>query len=224
LHRWRWLILAGVLALVSGLAGCGRRALLSNVQVRPDVISPNADGKDDVAQIKYTVAENTDLSIYFLDQAGKRYDFRVNRPRSISRQTYIAMFGGAIDGRLLPDGIYTCVIEAKSSSGASDRIEQKLTIQGGDPERIEIRNLTIGPNEFTPNRDGIKDRVTIGYYLTKKAARLEVFITDSAGIKYPVPADKIREPLAKGNHEHDYDAGIDLLAAAGWNLHRVGSR
>jgi hypothetical protein len=202
-----------VLSLFWGLTGCGSRTLLTNVQVRPDIISPNADGKEDVAQITYTVTENADISIYFLDQAGQRHDFRINQRRSLARQPYVALFGGAIDGRLLPDGIYTCVIEAKTANGRSQKIEKKLTLQGGDPERIEIRNLTIGPNEFTPNRDGISDRVTIGYYLTKEAAQLEIYITDSAGNKYPVPEDRIREPLAKGNHEHDYDAGIDLSAA-----------
>ncbi len=212
LRNQLWRLLIMLLFVILGLVGCSRRALLSGVVVRPEVISPNADGKEDVAEIKYMLSENASISIYFLDKAGRRYDFRSDRRRSFAKQSYIALFGGTIDGRLLPDGEYTCIVEAGTEGGRREKVEKKLTIQGGDPEYIEIRNLTVAPDVFTPNRDGIKDRVTIGYYLTREAARVEVFLTDGAGNKYPVPEDKIREPGAKGNHEHDYDAGVDLGA------------
>jgi len=208
-HIWPWL---AVLLLALGLSGCGPRAILSGIEIAPDVISPNADGTDDVTAIQYKVSENCLLSMYFVDAAGERHYFRRERRRSPSKSSYVALFGGTIDGRLLPDGEYTCVIEAKTSDGRTEKAEKGLTILGGDPDYIEIRNLVVAPDVFTPNRDGIKDRVTIGYYLTKKATRVDVFLTDGAGNRYPIPKDEIREPGAKGNHEHDYDAGVDLGA------------
>lgn len=210
IRTWQWL---GLLALSLFLSGCGQRTFLSEVEIAPDVISPNADGQDDVAAIRYKISENVLFSMYFVDKEGNRHYFRRDRRRSPSKDHYVALFGGAVEGRLLPDDEYTCVLEAKTDDGRLETAQKKLTILGGDPEYIEIRNLVVAPDVFTPNRDGIKDRVTIGYYLTKEATRVEVYITDGAGNKYPVPEDEIREPGAKGNHEHDYDAGVDLGAA-----------
>ena len=210
--RTRWLLGFVVALAALALSGCGSRALLSNVTIEPQVISPNADGTDDVAAIRYRIAENALLSMYFIDSAGTRHVFREGVRRASSKDDYVALFGGSIDGRLLPDGDYTCVIEAVAEDGRTARVEKPLVIRGGDKDRIEIRNLVVAPNVFTPNRDGIKDRVTIGYYLTKEAAYIEVYITDGAGNRYPVPDDKIRDIGAPGNHEHDYDAGVDLGA------------
>jgi len=210
--RTRWLLGLIVALAALALSGCGGRALLSDVMIEPQVISPNADGTDDVAMIHYRIRDDALLTMYFVDSAGARHVFREGESRSPSKQAYIAYFGGSIDGKLLPDGEYTCVIEAVSQDGRTVRAEHPLTIRGGDRDRMEIQNLVIAPNVFTPNRYGIKDRVTISYYLNKEAAYLEVYITDGAGNRYPVPDDAIRDIGAPGNHQHDYDAGVDLGA------------
>jgi len=134
----------------------------------------------------------------------------VNKRRSEGDRT--AYFSGVIDGRLLPDGDYTMVLEAVDQRGRKERVESPITLIDGDKEYLRIDNLSIWPNEFTPNRDGITDRVTIGYNLNKTASRVEVYLLDAEGTKYPVAEDKIRETGAPGRHEHDYDAGIDLGA------------
>ena len=208
----RLLICLLALGLVGLLGGCRARSLLWDVQISPQVISPNADGVDDVAAISYRISENVDFSLYLVDSEGNRHYFRRDLRRVPSQTPYVAFFGGSVDGRLLPDGQYTCVLEATDKNGNAVREEHILTIEGGDQERLEIRNLVVAPNVFTPNRDGIKDRVTISYYLTKEVAYLEVYITDGAGNRYPVPADKIRDSHDRGNHEHDYDAGVDMGA------------
>ena len=82
---------------------------------------------------------------------------------------------------MLPDGAYTCVLEAQDERGRTQRVEQPLQIANGDKVYLEIQNLNIYPNEFTPNRDGITDRVTIGYNLNKAATRVEVYLLDAAG-------------------------------------------
>ncbi|NLS75812.1 MAG: hypothetical protein GXY76_00990, partial [Chloroflexi bacterium] len=151
--RTRWLVILAVALAALALSGCGARALLSNVTIEPGVISPNADGTDDVAAIRYKITDNARVSMYFVDGAGARHAFREDVRRSPSKDEYVAFFGGSIDGRLLPDGDYTCVIEAKAEDGRAVREEKPLVIRGGDKDRIEIRNLVIAPNVFTPNRD-----------------------------------------------------------------------
>jgi len=204
-----YILLLALLASIL-LAGCSPSRLLTDVSIRPAVISPNADGNDDIAELKYTLTRQGVISIYLLDEAGQRHDFRVDQRRSQGKRT--AYFGGIINGRLLPDGAYTCVFEATDERGRSERIEQPITLSGGDKVYLAIENLRIYPTEFTPNRDGITDRVTIGYNLNKEASRVEVYLTDAQGNKYPVAEDKIRKMGEPGAHEHDYDAGIDLGA------------
>lgn len=201
-----------LLALLSSgiLTGCGPSRLLTDVSIRPAVISPNADGADDIAEMKYTLTRQATISIYLLDEAGQRHDFRVDQRRSKGKRT--AYFGGVINDRLLPDGAYTCVFEATDERGRMDRVEHPITLADGDKVYLAIENLRIYPVEFTPNRDGITDRVTIGYNLNKAASRVDVYLTDDQGKKYPVAEDKIRKMGAPGAHEHDYDAGIDLGA------------
>ena len=200
-----------LILLVGFPVGCGPRRLLYGVSIRPSVISPNADGVDDVAEIKYALSRQSSVTVYFLDQRGGRHDFRVDKRRSQGNRT--AYFSGVISDRLLPDGDYTCVIEAVDERGHKECAEELIKLLDGDKVYLRIDNLNIYPARFTPNRDGITDRVKIGYSLSKKAARVEVNILDAEGNKYPVPEDKIREADAPGTHEHDYDGGIDLGAA-----------
>ena len=201
-------IIVCVILLQALTIGCGPKPLLSEVTVRPDMISPNADGSDDIAEVKYTLSRQSTVTIYLLSPDGQRHDFRVNKRRSKGDRT--AYFGGVIEGQLLPDGLYTCVFEAFDERGFAERAERTITLADGDKTPLRIDNLNIYPTEFTPNRDGITDRVKIGYSLSKEATRVEAYLLDGVGSKYPIADDKIREMGTAGSHEHDYDAGIDL--------------
>jgi hypothetical protein len=191
-------------------SGCRGGALLTDVSLRPAVISPNADGVADIAELHYNLTRQSSLNIYVIDAAGVRHAFRENQPRSRGPRT--AYFGGVIADRLLPDGDYTIRLEATDERGRTATAETPLSIQGGDPTPLEIQGLSIWPNSFTPNRDGITDRVTVGYNLNKEVTRVEVYLLGHDGAKYPVREDQIREMGAAGAHEHDYDAGVDLGA------------
>ena len=183
---------------------------MDNLTIRPNAISPNADGVADVARISYALSRSATLTIFFVDQQGAEHPFRDQAARP--RGTYEALFGGVIGNRLLPDGVYTCVVEAVADDGERTRLEAGLTIQGGEPNAIEIRELNVYPATFTPNRDGISDRVTIGYYLTREATKVQVYLLDGKGNRYPIPEDKIRPVGQAGGHEHDYEGGVDLGA------------
>jgi len=203
-------VLLALFVLVLILAGCSNRPLVYDVLIDPETISPNADGVADVARITYHLSRDARVSVYFRDEQGTQYLFRsdVSRPKG----DYEALFSGVIENRLLPDGRYTCVLEAVADGGEHAQVEVPLTIQDGEADYIEIRNLNIHPATFTPNRDGISDRVTVGYYLTKEASKVQVYLLGPEGDKHPVPEDKIRPVGQAGNHEHDYDAGVDLGA------------
>lgn len=121
-----------ILMLTGGiLAGCGQLdfaagPLLYNVSVAPDAISPNADGDQDVTEIRYSLRRTALVSIYFENEAGERFYFRRHQRRSPG--DYSVYWGGVVDertaietehgtqeilSRVLPDGQYQWRIEAR---------------------------------------------------------------------------------------------------------------
>lgn len=204
-------MLLAALCLALLLAGCAGQNLLSGINIRPLVISPNADGEADVAEIHYTVSRTALVSIALVDEAGVRHPLRVSERRSRGERTIY--FGGVIDGALLPDGQYRVEFEAVDMRGRKQSAQAAITLEGGDTLPLVIDNLSVFPDRFTPNRDGIGDRVRIGYNLSKEVLRVEVYLLGADGTKYPVPEDEIRLDGAPGTHEHDYDGGIDLGAS-----------
>ncbi|NOZ06925.1 MAG: hypothetical protein GXP41_11355 [Chloroflexi bacterium] len=207
---------AGILLLLfllaAGGAGCTlNRPVLENVRVKPEVISPNADGVDDVARIFYTLRHTSKVSIYLVDEQGHKHAFRQDRRRAAG--DYEAWFSGVINDRVLPNGHYRLFIEARPlDRGAPVQIERSLTIENADNGVPTIENLSVYPPVFTPNRDGVDDRITVGYSLAEEAARVDAYLLASDGTRYPLPEDQIRKSTAAGRHEHVYHGGVDLGA------------
>jgi len=201
------LVLMGILA-----EGClFPKPLLYGVEVQPTTISPNADGESDVARITYNLSRRAQLYIYFVDAEGQRHYLRKDMSRSPG--SYEAWFGGAIEGRVLPDGQYTYVVEAVDEKGTGEKVEGQLVIVDADTTLPELKDFTVYPTTFTPNQDGISDRVAINYRLTKPAT-VEVYLLDDEGNRYPIPEKEGGlEPGAPGVHEYDYDGGVDLGAS-----------
>lgn len=221
--RWLFLLLA-CLGLSLLTTACFSRSLIYDVDVYPETISPNADGQDDVTLIQYQLRRNAHVSIYLVDSAGERHYFRRDRPRSRSTGSgYRVYFGGVIDrsegdlirARMLPSGEYTLVIEATDERGYTEQVSRPLTIVDADTTYPQILGFGVDHHEFTPNRDGVNDRVKINYDLTKEATVL-VYLIGEDGIKYPIAEDEgpnsIVEPGAVGTHRYDYEGGVDLGA------------
>jgi hypothetical protein len=211
------LTILGLVVLSVIAAGCISRPLLYDVKVAPDVISPNADGRDDVTRIEYKLRRSADLSIYFLDAEGEKHYFREDKRRSSGQ--YSVYFGGVVEGQMLPDGTYTWGVEATDLDGHTQDVEGPFTIVDADTVIPELRNFSVYPQVFTPNQDGIDDRVAITFYLNKEVRELRVYILDKEGNKYPVaqkegvakPRDP-GEPWVSGVYTYDYEGGVDLGA------------
>jgi hypothetical protein len=204
-------VLVGLAVLGVLTAGCISRPLLYDVKVAPNVISPNADGRDDVTRIEYKLRRSADLSIYFLDPQGEKHFFRENKRRSSGK--YGVYFGGVVEGRMLPDGTYAWGLEATDLNGHTQNIEGPFTIADADTVMPELRNFSVYPQVFTPNQDGFDDRVTITFYLNKEVRELRVYLLDEAGNKHPVAEKEgAAKPRMPGVHTYDYEGGVDLGA------------
>lgn len=203
----KFLILSFII-IMPLLAACASSPLLSGVSVVPQTISPNADGLTDVARIGYSLNRSADLSIYLLDSEGQKHYFREGRRRSIG--DYQVDFGGVVNGAMLPNGVYTWVVEAVADDGQATRRQGQLVIENADTSKPELQGFSIYPQVFTPNQDGIDDRVTINYSLTKEAEVSVYLIALDGETRYPI-AEKEREvkPGQPGFHTYDYEGGVD---------------
>ena len=213
------------------LTACTGGPLLTNVSVSPQTITPNADGLEDVTRISYHLSGSADLSIYFVDDQGNRRYFRESRRRS--EGDYRVDFGGVVDGSMLADGTYTWVVEAtevipeteewwgfftstiETATVEGETISQTgtLTIQNADTVKPELAGFSVFPQTFTPNQDGINDRVDINYYLSKEAEVAVYLIAPDGETRYPIAeVERDIEPGQPGFHTYDYEGGVDLGA------------
>ncbi len=220
MNRFRWFGFIGLLALaLAGISGCLFRPLIYDVVVSDTTISPNADGQSDVTRIEYKLSQNATLSIYLQDAAGVKHYFRQDRARShtVGGRPYRIDFGGVIpievggfrQDRMLPDGEYKLVLEATDKRGNSYQVEKTLTIVDADTTPPELAGFALDRHMFTPNRDGIDDRVNITYQVTKDA-EVQVYLLSQDGTRYPIGDPKGPGKVGEaGSFYHDYSGGID---------------
>jgi hypothetical protein len=219
------ILIAVVLVVASAALGYrlvrGDSSILRNVSVSETAISPNADGEQDITLIAYELSRNADVSIYLEDEAGNRYYFRREKPRGEGE--YQVFFSGVVEGyslpddttegeilaRLLPDGVYTWMVEAVDENGNTEQVEGELTIMDADPQLPDLRNFTLDRTLFTPNRDGINDRVLAQVWLEKEA-NMRVYLETVDGRELPIPElDRGVPPGLPGRHFYDYAGGVD---------------
>lgn len=191
-------------------------------------LTPNADGREDVAVIRYSLRRPATVSIYFLNAAGQRFDFRRAKARPAGENEVLFSgivdpfrlpadtYAGAILARVLPDGAYTWVVEAQDAAGASRQITGALTVAEADTALPEVSGLSVSPILFTPNRDGLDDRVTINVNVSKAinpdGLRLTLLPADGGALRVPLAESSasLKKPGEAGLHAYDYDGGIDL--------------
>ena len=218
-------LIGAILALLAGQALLQPALpLLSAAGFRPELISPNADGEDDVALFRYELSRNARITLQFEGADGARYLFREDEARVGGE--YEVAFGGVVDGwtrpeeeipgtvlrRLLPDGEYRWRLLAEAESGERDERSGTLEVREADAPLPVMSVFSVWPDVFTPNQDGISDRSEINVYLDK-GARLQVWLEGGDGERiYVAPRKEGRKPGEPGRHQFDYEGGVDLGA------------
>ncbi len=218
-------VIGVLLAVIAGTAIWriyrGDTTLLRNVAVSNTQMSPNADGDNDLIQINYDISRNATISIYFEDENDERFYFRRDKRRGIGE--YQVLFSGVVEGydlpdemiqgeiiaRLLQDGAYEWVIEAIDTNGTREEVRGPITVVDADNALPEMRDFGLDKDTFTPNRDGINDRVLIQYDLQKES-NVRVALQLPGGGELPL-FEKERDVPAgmPGRHYYDYEGGVD---------------
>lgn len=161
------------LSLLLVLSACGQNTALSNVGVGAPVITPNGDGRDDATTIFYTIGQQSSVSIYLQNAAGKRYMLRKDAPRLPANEPYSLRFDGTVPGeqppfvqRVLPDGSYTVVVEATPIAGGPPVTQRgEVTLRDAATQAPVIEGLKVFPKVVTPNEDAIDDVANFSYRL-----------------------------------------------------------
>ncbi len=186
-------------------------------------ISPNADGEDDIAVFEYSLSRPATVSLSLTSEPGRQFYFRQRQARDDGE--YRVLFSGIVDGflndgeavygeierRLIPNGNYSWLLEAETDDGNSMSAHGSLLVEAGDTPLPIMSEFSISPAVFSPNQDGIADRVGINIYLEKDVERLDVFLLGAEGLRIPISARvEERQYGEAGRHLFDYEGGIDL--------------
>ena len=132
---------------------------------------------------------NAQVSLILEAEDGQEFYFRKEQPRSA--RDYRVLFSGVVDGylnegenlalslednpqalvverRLLGDGIYTWRLIAENDN-EREEASGTLRIENADSPLPIMTTFTLSTDTFSPNRDGVNDRVTINVYLEKSS-------------------------------------------------------
>ena len=197
MHSYRIPLLVLTLLLVMlPLTSCGSDSLLTDVNISSSLLHPTGNGES--VSINYTIGQTSKIWIYLQDSQGKRYPaLRDGQPRLPSSDPYTLRFDGTVPTqgselvqRLLPDGDYTVVVQARGANGQEMTVQRKLTIETGNVKPPLIDNLVVSPSTISPNADGIDDTAEITYQLPVTAT-VDITISGPDKRVYPfVTADE----------------------------------
>jgi hypothetical protein len=226
-----FIVVAAALALALVVAGGTLlinppRPLIVSAEFEPSLISPNADGTDDITRFTYEISQSAWVSILFTADSGEVYSFRDRQPRDAG--SYSVLFSGVVDGfilpdedisgevlrRLIPNGDYTWTLSVEPQDGG-DVMQQQgtLTVQDGVGELPLITEFTVSPPIFTPNQDGVSDRTQINVVVNRDHETLTVYLLNEDNERLPiVRREEGRLVGEAGRHTYDYEGGVDIGA------------
>lgn len=214
-------VVAAVVAVIGRTLIEPDQSLLVDARFELERITPNADGSDDITPYTYELSRNAQVTITLTTEDGDVFAFRQDEQRA--KGEYSGLFSGVVDGyvldgeslggevvrRLIPEGTYTWEISASTADGETDRRTGTLVVAEADVALPDLSTLTVSPDQFTPNQDGIRDRTQINVVL-EKAADLDVYLETANGVQLFIPPEvnETRDGDA-GRYTYDYDGGVD---------------
>lgn len=188
-------------------------------------ITPNADGDSDVANFSFALSRPAVISLLLSGGDGQVYAIR--RDQRAPTGTYSLAFSGVVDGfllpdeqlesaverRLMPDGDYQWQFTAQEIDGPETYSDSgTFSVADADSGLPLLTGFTISPQVFTPNQDGIADRVAINAHLEKDAEVTGYLIGPDGARVYLTPRELENRAGKAGWQEFDYEGGVDIGA------------
>ena len=121
---------------------------LASLVLRPEVISPNSDAVDDVAELTFRTEQTATVSVRLTDASGHETLVFAPEEKPAGEQN-VVVNGQDLLGQTLPDGVYTVTLQLQDRAGNRTQAQRRLTIQGGGKPSIDILKVEITPQQIT---------------------------------------------------------------------------
>jgi N-acetylmuramoyl-L-alanine amidase len=184
--RYRWTISAGTGSAVArpatGTIGVAGQLpdLGLGAAAEPTTISPNGDGQADTTTITFSLTVDATVEATVLDEAG--LEVLALTPARWRRAGEHAF---TFDGGELPDGRYTVRLVARTTDG--DEAEKRVPVS----VTRTLGPVSITPAVFSPNGDGVADRLTVRFVLTRPADVVLRVVRDGKWVATPFSGAKL---------------------------------
>jgi len=156
-----WTVSAGSARPAVGAfrAGGGTAPLaIEALAAEPEAISPNADGQADATTLTYRISASANVTVQVTDSIGGVATTLLDRVWTGGGQHTVEL-----DGALLADGSYNVVVTARTPAGTSVQKVIPLSVNR------TLGLVTVAPLAFSPNGDGRRDSLALGFALTAPA-------------------------------------------------------
>ena len=152
---------------VTATLGSAVPLAITGFSVAPAVFTPNGDGVADSVRASVTLSTAATVTAWVEDGAKRRVATLANA-KPVRAGTTRFTWKGRAGGRDVPDGRYTLVVEA--AAGA-----ERVSRSGSVLLDRTLGAVTARPAAFSPNGDGRRDSLAVGFTLAREAAvRLRV--------------------------------------------------
>ncbi len=205
-----WTALVGL--LVGLVTACsGPAPLLLQAELSDHSINLAADSLESETYLHYALSRPATISIYIISPSGERIYVRRDEPRPAGddyRYRFDGTYPLAVDPdqrRVLADGRYQFVVEARDSTGHVEQASDELMVIGGDSDAPRLEDVASFPPVITPNFDAQDDVVQVTYRLTKEAM-VSTYALDKDGNRVYVGPEERREP---GEYREVWDGTVN---------------
>jgi hypothetical protein len=190
--RYVWTIRAGPARPASGkvtLEGTSVPLAIESVSAEPETITPNGDGQAESSLVTFRLTAPANVTVEVTDSLGAVVSTVVDRV-----WTRAGEHSALIDGTVLPDGGYLVTVTARTAAGLEVTAAVPLTVTR------TLGLITVTPDVFSPNGDGRRDRLVVGFSLAAPADVRVRVVRDEAWVATPLVAS-----LGAGPHRLVWD-------------------
>jgi flagellar hook assembly protein FlgD len=174
---------------------------LTGAAVAPASFSPNGDGQNETASVTYAPAEACSVRVGVLDADGAVVRW-LHGWQARSEKSYTVAWDGRITSgsglTAAPDGLYRFDVERRDAAGNVARQGLKVSIDR------TLASPSARPVTFSPNGDGVRDSVSVGFTLARKAR-----VTVRVSVGGRVVRTLASEDLAAGARTVNWDGRDD---------------
>lgn len=124
---------------------------LQNIVIKPEVVSPNSDAVDDVAEVTFRTEQTATLSIDLTNDQGQVTPMLAPVEKGPGEQNAVITAQDLI-GQPLPNGIYTATIRAEDRAGNRVEAYRPVKVEGAGEASIEILKVEITPQQIIAGR------------------------------------------------------------------------